>query len=209
MNNGKPQSHTFFSVRVIQRDFTLYLSSLKASDLHRLCEGLRPPESRELPLGNDVGQVTKDAAEFVAAVSASHFAAEVSEIEADPYGEDNPYQRLIDEARVRSIAAYLREEFALMPNGVVLAVSEKTTCTIREKKRFAALRLEWDEGLPTNIIDGQHRVEGLKLLLKDGFPDFDDFELPVCILVDLPLDDPIKLSFKKGLLGIRLAPCTS
>ena len=73
-----------------------------------------------------------------------------------------------------------------MPNGVVLAVDENVSCTVREKKHFATVKVEWEEGLPMNIIDGQHRVEGLKLLIKDGFAEFNDFELPVCVLVDLP-----------------------
>ena len=183
-------SHEFFSVPVKQRDFTLYLSSLKASDLHRLCEGLRSPESRERPLSgdSDAEQATKDASGFVRAVSSSRFSREVSEIESTSYEDDNPYQRIIDEVRVRSIAAYLKQEFALMPNGVILAVGEQSTCTVEEVEegRFSKLEIVWEEGLPMNIIDGQHRVEGLKFLLKDNSSIYEDFELPVCILVDLP-----------------------
>lgn len=186
----------FFSVPVKQRDFTLYLVSLKASDLPLLCEGLRSPESREPPLisVSDAEQATKDTSEFVKAVSSSRFSREVSEIESTSYEDDNPYQRIIDETRVRSIAAYLKEEFALMPNGVILAVDEQSSYTVEtvetveeaENGQLLKLTIEWGEKLPMNIIDGQHRVEGLKLLLKDNPSAYEEFELPVCILVDLP-----------------------
>ena len=129
MSTTGAHTHKFFAKRVAQREFTLYLSSIKACELGRLCEGLRAPESRELPLESDAAGVANDASGFVDALTASPaFADEVSRIEASSYSQDNPYQRLIDESRVRSIAAYLREESALMPNGVVLAVDENAEC---------------------------------------------------------------------------------
>ena len=81
MSNGNVQSFTFFSKRVVQRGFTLYLSSVKAGELERLCEGLRAPESLERPLDSEAVELTNDATDFVAAVMASsEFAAEVSRI---------------------------------------------------------------------------------------------------------------------------------
>lgn len=184
--NGTRRKHAFYAVKVQQRDFVLYLSAVKGSDLSYLCEGLSSPESRERPVDGDASQMAVDAKEFVDAVSASEFASEVERIEGESYGDDNPYQRLIDEARVKTIAAYLQEDFALVPNGVVLAVDEKVACEVRERKHFARITLDWEGGVPLRIIDGQHRVEGLKLAMSSGHSEFGDFELPVCILIDLP-----------------------
>jgi DGQHR domain-containing protein len=110
----------------------------------------------------------------------------VSKIEADSYGDDNPYQRFIDDARVKSIAAYLQEDFALVPNGVVLVIAEDATFEVKETSHFARIILNWNGSVPLQIIDGQHRVEGLKRLLDDGHNEFGNFDLPVCLLVDLP-----------------------
>jgi DGQHR domain-containing protein len=186
MSNPPNRSHVFYAVKVKQRDFVIYLSQIKGADLFRLCEPLRSPDSREKPIGNEKEQVVNDAKGFVEAISTSEFASEVSRIETESYGDDNPYQRFIDESRVTSIANYLKEEFALVPNSVVLAVGESVACDVKEKIHFARIKIDWVEGVPLSIIDGQHRVAGLESLLKNGPTVFDDFELPVCILTDVP-----------------------
>lgn len=181
------KSFTFFCKLVVQRDISFYLTSIKASDLERLCAGLRPPESRDVPIDSDASDSSVDAVRLVSSMTASpEFASEVSRIESESYTADNPYQRLIDEARVRNIAAYLKEESSLMPNGVVLALNEYASCTVRDMAPYAEIDVAWEDELPMNIIDGQHRVEGLKLLIKDGQEEYNDFELPVSILVELP-----------------------
>jgi DGQHR domain-containing protein len=186
MSDSKTNRHVFYAVKAQQRDFALYLTTVKGKALKGLCEGLRPPESREQPIGKDSAQIISGAKEFVEAVSTSEFATEVSKIEADSYGDDNPYQRFIDEARVKSIAAYLQEDFALVPNGVVLVVAEDVEFEVKETRNFARIILNWNGSVPLQIIDGQHRVEGLKRLLAEGRNEFGDFDLPVCLLVDLP-----------------------
>lgn len=186
MSDSKKNRHVFYAVKARQRDFVLYLTTLKGEALKGLCEGLRSPESREQPIGKDSAQIISGAKEFVEAVSASEFATEVSKIEADSYGDDNPYQRFIDDARVKSIAAYLQEDFALVPNGVVLVIVEDVEFQVKETRNFARIILNWDGGVPLQIIDGQHRVEGLKRLLAEGHSEFGNFDLPVCLLVDLP-----------------------
>ena len=188
MSDKKNLKHTFYAVKCQQRDAVLFLTTIKGSDLENLCAGLRSPDFREQPISTDSNEVESSAKQFVDAVSSSAFAAEVSSIEASSYSDENPYQRIIDEARVKSIAAYLQEDFALVPNGVVLAVGEDVSSCVKWGKRskFAKIELSWGEGIPLHIIDGQHRVEGLKQVIKDGKTEFRDFELPVCLLLELP-----------------------
>lgn len=61
---------------------------------------------------------------------------------------------------------------------------DTATCEIGHQAA-PSVTLEWDGEVPTNIIDGQHRVEALRLHLS-GNGAAEEFFVPVCILVDLP-----------------------
>lgn len=187
MSNGGPHSLTLpTTLRVVQGDVTFYLASMKASDLFRVCAGLRQDTFRERLIDLDeVGaESDEEARKFVKSISTSAVAADVESVAATPYGEDDPFQRLIDETRVRKIAAYLTEDFALIPNSIILAIRDATDCEIG-RGSTPSVTLEWDGEVPTNIIDGQHRVEALRLHLS-GNGSAERFFVPVCILVDLP-----------------------
>jgi len=68
---------------------------------------------------------------------------------------------------------------------IILALRDTATCEIGEEAA-PKLVLEWNESVPTNVIDGQHRVEALKLFFANQQEAAEDFFVPVCILVDLP-----------------------
>jgi len=172
---------------VTQRDITFYIASIKASDLFEICAGLRQDDFRDRLIEDGTSGDTADQAakRFVDSISTSSIAAEVKRIESDPYREDEPFQRLVDETRVRKIAAYLTEDFSLIPNSIILALRDSATCEISVTKT-AKLVLEWSDGVPTNVIDGQHRVEALKLFFTNDLKAAQDFFIPICLLVDLP-----------------------
>jgi DGQHR domain-containing protein len=174
------------SLRVVQGDITFYLASLPAADLFQICAGLRQDTFRQRLIEESDGEsADEEARHFVDSVSTSVVASDVKRIESEPYEETEPFQRLIDETRVRKIATYLDEDFALIPNSIILAVRNSATCDIG-KGDAAPITLEWSEEVPTNIIDGQHRVEALRLFLGSDPKAAAEFHVPVCILVDLP-----------------------
>lgn len=172
---------------MVQHDVTFYLTSLSASELFKICAGLRQKAFREqlIDVEETHGAADEEARKFVESISTSVVAAEVRQVEAEPYGEDEPFQRLIDETRVRKISAYLEEDFALIPNSIILAVRDTTSCEIG-RGSTPSITLQWEEDVPTNIIDGQHRVEAMRLHLNNGNGAAEKFSVPVCILVDLP-----------------------
>ena len=170
-----------------QRDFTLYVAVISAADLSELCVGLRytKAQATDSPLQQEEG--TQDFQKLVDALSGSAFAQEVIAAQNNAYDEDLPYQRIYEEARVRSIANYLKEEDALLPNGIILATGQGTEVEVLDKDNNTELSITWDAGsYPFNIIDGQHRVEGLRLLLKDSPTEFGGYGVPATVLIDLP-----------------------
>jgi DGQHR domain-containing protein len=107
--------------------------------------------------------------------------------QTESYEPEDPYQRLLNKTRARAIARYLQQEDSLLPNSIILATRDEVKVTLTEDRR--ALSLRWDNSeneKPLNIIDGQHRVEGLKILLNENVEEFSDFAVPVTILLDQP-----------------------
>ncbi|HKZ93759.1 MAG TPA: DGQHR domain-containing protein [Candidatus Bathyarchaeia archaeon] len=107
----------------------------------------------------------------------------------DRWGEDNPkgYQRALVPLRVRKAMNYLLKEEGVFPTSILVNVRGKME--FRPKKsidsfaEFGELALS-PESLPFSIVDGQHRLEGLKEAREED-PKFDDYPVPVTI-VNLP-----------------------
>ena len=174
-------------LNVQQKDVTFYLTTVRAKELSALCSGLRVSLYRETSPDEIGVQKLEDAKKLVRSLGDSAFAREVMLAQATSYDEEDPYQRILDKARVRDIASYLLEEDSILPNSIILAGREDV------KVRFTAdsgtLDVQWETetvGQPFNIIDGQHRVEGLKLLAAERQDEYQDFQVAVTILVDLP-----------------------
>ncbi len=186
MSNGN-SSLVLGVLPAYQRDFTLYVAVIKAVDLVRLCAGLRYTKNQEAESAFQQNDEPGDVKKLVSALSDPAFAREVIAAQKDAYDEDLPYQRIYDEARARSIASYLREEDAMLPNGIILATGEDVEVEVKAGRAGAELVVSWADGTrPFNIIDGQHRVEGLRLLLKDSLEEFRDYGVPATVLIDLP-----------------------
>ncbi len=167
-----------------QKDVTFYLSAISAKQLIELCSGLRVSPYRETSLDEIGVQKLDDAQKLVRSLGDSAFAKEVMAAQATSYDEEDPYQRILDKARVKDIARYLLEEDSILPNSIILAVREEVEVSF--EKDTSTLVLEWEAESteqPFSIIDGQHRVEGVKLLAAE-LPD--GYQLAVTILADLP-----------------------
>lgn len=106
-------------------------------------------------------------------------------------------QRELSEKRVQEIAAYVKTIDATFPTAVVLAIS--ASCVTLEERDDGCLRMilqsEQDsspDGLfnyerVARVIDGQHRIEGLKRA------NVEDFDVNVAILVDADIEDQARV----------------
>ena len=96
------------------------------------------------------------------------------------------YQRFLDNPRANRLSRHLRESvdegYAQIPTTVFLA-SDKS---VEYDRATGILRFDKDIVCPFSVVDGQHRIEGLKRALSD---DLDsplwNFELPTSIAVNL------------------------
>ena len=170
---------------VQQRDCTFYLAAIPTGELVNMCAGLQASPERSTSLENVGITGDADAKQLVASLSESTFAREVIAAQSDPYEAEDPYQRLLDKTRVRAIARYLQQDETLLPNGIILAVRDEVSVKINGAK----LEIVWDpkyQAIPLNIIDGQHRVEGLRMLMMENSSVYSSFTIPVTILLDLP-----------------------
>lgn len=181
------KNRSFKVLSVQQRDVTFYLTRVRAEDLADLCTGLRVSPYRETSSEEISAQCPEDTEKLLCALRDSAFAEEVIAAQGNSYDEEEPYQRILDKARVKDIARYLVEEDAILPNSVILAAREDVT--IRFTKETSILDIQWNDesvGQPFNIIDGQHRVEGLKLLAQERDHEYQNYEVAVTVLVELP-----------------------
>ena len=94
------------------------------------------------------------------------------------------YQRILDERRARRLSRHLTEAneegYAHLPTTVFLATDksvkfDEDTKTIEFNKELVC---------PFSVVDGQHRIEGLRLSVKSE-ADLKNFQLPVTIATEL------------------------
>lgn len=87
-------------------------------------------------------------------------------------------QRELSRSRVSAIKNYLKTSFASFPNTIILNLNSEHLL----KQTEAFLEIEEHENA-FSIIDGQHRLSGFE------DQEFEDFELPVTIFIDLDIED--------------------
>ncbi|HEY5638745.1 MAG TPA: DGQHR domain-containing protein [Dehalococcoidia bacterium] len=118
---------------------------------------------------------------YVTAVSVKDL---LGRFDSDTYSSDNPsgYQRPVTPSRLRKISHYVREEEGTLPTSVVLCVRQPHRARF-ESADGTAGTLTVDAGVPMWIVDGQHRLFGLRRALeKDKAKWLADYQLPVVIV---------------------------
>jgi DGQHR domain-containing protein len=90
-------------------------------------------------------------------------------------------QRKLSPSRVKKIKEYVRNVDATFPTSVILSIEDKN-CRWNENARELTISASSEDEFKSiaKILDGQHRVEGLKDLGKDNI-----FELSVTIFVEV------------------------
>jgi DGQHR domain-containing protein len=97
---------------------------------------------------------------------------------------DLGYQRVLNKGRAKKLADYLtdghKERDAFLPTSIFLATDKAVSFD------SASNTLSFDVAVvgPFSVVDGQHRLEGLRLAAEKS-PDLLDFEVPVNIGVGL------------------------
>jgi DGQHR domain-containing protein len=99
--------------------------------------------------------------------------------------DDRGYQRLLNKARAKKLAEYLLDgqeyKDAFLPTSIFLATDKE----ISFDPTTNSITFDVEEVGPFSVVDGQHRIEGLKMASeKKG--EMLDFEVPVNIAVNLP-----------------------
>lgn len=106
------------------------------------------------------------------------------------YGDEilNGVQRGLNKKRIKDIADYSQTDSALFPNSIILSANILKDGTVPEKDAWE-ISAEDKLIVPTNkkiasIVDGQHRIEGLKKALEEGQLD-EKFSLVCAIYFEL------------------------
>jgi len=102
----------------------------------------------------------------------------------DPEDDDNGFQRLLNKARAKKLADYIIKgqdtKDAFLPTSIFLATDK--SLDFDEKKN--TIEIDTASVCPFSVVDGQHRIEGLRMAAEKD-PRVHDFEIPVVIAVKL------------------------
>ncbi|MEP7319004.1 MAG: DGQHR domain-containing protein [Panacibacter sp.] len=94
------------------------------------------------------------------------------------------YQRLLNKGRAKKLADYIvagqETKDAFLPTSIFLATNKN----IAFNPNYNTIEIDIDEIGPFNVVDGQHRVEGLKMA-ADKDSRVLEFEVPVNIAINL------------------------
>lgn len=190
------RSFTFNVRPVRQGHSTVYVGVVRAAALLPLYGRMLRRENDAEPPAVDSEEELKSFAAAAAAPSISD-ALEGLEIADAPYSEADPFQRLVDETRVRKIARYLLSDGSMIPNAIILAIRDQAEVTIEDDARCEGslrITITWgDSERPLNVIDGQHRLEAFRRLIADGHTQFGDYALCITLLLDLPYFEQAEL----------------
>lgn len=101
----------------------------------------------------------------------------------EPRKQDG-FQRILDERRARRLSRHLTEAYdegyAHLPTTVFLATDQP----MKFDKATNTLEFDIDTVCPFSVVDGQHRIEGLRRAVQSD-DKLNDFQLPVTIATQL------------------------
>ena len=103
----------------------------------------------------------------------------------DPEDEsDGGYQRLLNKARAKKLADYIvagqNSKDAFLPTSVLLATDQPIAFNSADN----TIQIDTDKVTPFSVVDGQHRIEGLRMAAEKD-DRVSDFEIPVNIATRL------------------------
>ncbi|PYE26359.1 DGQHR domain-containing protein [Paraburkholderia silvatlantica] len=95
-------------------------------------------------------------------------------------------QRDLSLTRQREIAAYISDPDATFPTSIIISLYDEAVTLVPGERV-----MRFERGVPIGkVLDGQHRLEGLKLARAQGLEDIvSEFQLPVVFMVGLEPGD--------------------
>lgn len=111
----------------------------------------------------------------------------LSAADVDQWSLSNPegYQRQLVAARIGQAANYLKNEEGVFPTSVLLSVRGEADFEATGTSDAAQEgHLHLADERPFQIIDGQHRVAGLRRAIEGGNTELEEYPVPVTVLLN-------------------------
>lgn len=111
--------------------------------------------------------------------------------EVDTWREDNPegYQRPLVPTRLKDVAHYVTDEEGVLPTSVLIRVRDADKVSFEAEGSIDGAgewgNLVFAEGTKLWVIDGQHRLYGIKQALEGGATVLEDYPIPVSIFAGI------------------------
>lgn len=135
---------------------------------------------------------------FLVKMKATQVASIAASKTRKSYNDSSGIQRKLDPHRIKSIAEFCKTKNAMFPTPIILSASSDYFIINEEENTLTIPTISEDENKFCSIVDGQHRLEGLK---ESGV--IDSFELLVSFVFDT---DPSKDAFLFSIINGNQKP---
>jgi DGQHR domain-containing protein len=116
---------------------------------------------------------------FVGSISGRELKETRFDVDAWFYGHG--YQRIQARQKVNRISTFLKETKGILPTSILVAVRAKSADFVERAKGVGYGKLTVSDDAKFYVVDGQHRVSGLKEAMKTK-PELELFSFPIVIL---------------------------
>lgn len=135
---------------------------------------------------------------FLVKMKATQVASIAASKTRKSYNDSSGIQRKLDPYRIKSIAEFCKTKNAMFPTPIILSASSDYFVINEEENTLTIPTISEDENKFCSIVDGQHRLEGLK---ESGV--IDNFELLVSFVFDT---DPSRDAFLFSIINGNQKP---
>ena len=135
---------------------------------------------------------------FLVKMKATQVASIAASKTRKSYNDSSGIQRKLDPHRIKSIAEFCKTKNAMFPTPIILSASSDYFVINEEENTLTIPMISEDENKFCSIVDGQHRLEGLKASGVIG-----NFELLVSFVFDT---DPSKDAFLFSIINGNQKP---
>ena len=133
----------------------------------------------------DVTKIVQNGKEvFVGVMKASDLFRDQVKVESWLPGKPRAYQRVLRDQKVSKIARFVSKSEGIMPTSVLLSVRDLGDGGFHQYKGTSQGILEIPDDKELFVVDGQHRIAGLRRAVKEyGADALESYPLPVVIMV--------------------------
>lgn len=116
--------------------------------------------------------------------------------------EAEEVQREASDKRIREIANYVRDPDATFPTAVIVCCRSDNTTIENGRVKFARGHEDDQDSFIGELLDGQHRIKGLRLAAEEGV-DIGRFDLPAVVMMDL---QPAQKAYVFSIINSKQTP---